>query len=224
MTECQLILLIPGGGVDVKRLHTSRLESLGPVRLYLEDVREIESMFPTGEASVETDEYECTSVEELIRDEVKSVQRLRLKTHVPDVVLEIDSKNAMLYRGSDSPAAVRLFNGLLGVLIRRRLWWRRITDSIYLPLIMLLVYYVVAAVGKELARLGISAKSINLGLVVWFGILIGVFVMQGVTARQHPVCLYPASRRASRLWHNAKIAMWDLLLVLLGAFLGRLIR
>jgi len=93
----------------MKKKSGSLLKSYGPVKLYLDDLFELESVFKAfnQRVTIETDRFEFDSVQELIDQSHEDVLfELEIETYTPHIRLSFDTFQVQLYAGSDEHAAL----------------------------------------------------------------------------------------------------------------------
>jgi len=155
----------------MKRVKSTYVESLGPVKLFLNDVEEIVSILREVSATVDirTDEYSMESVEELKKLDVDCIHELTIQCREPYVSLELDRYRIWLYIAEDTPVSRGLFEKVKEVLVRRRRRLARILRNpslIWVPL-GLLIYPIV--IGLRLSNWSLLALGLFLliSICIW---------------------------------------------------------
>lgn len=122
----------------MKRLPRSQTTTISPIRLYLDDVKELVTLFESvnQKVTIEAGGYQLDSFEEFSELERSSLTELTLRIYEPHVALEIHGVTAMLYRAVDSPVALGVFAGAENIVRKRRIIWRRILEAWWGPMLL----------------------------------------------------------------------------------------
>jgi hypothetical protein len=191
----------------MKKLNQPLSKEYMPLKLYLDDLNEIEGIVKESTATMEleADGFQFASVEEMahkLRD--RSITGVKLTISQPYSTIELERLWAKLYVSSSETLGAGLFHKLDHVLAQARR-----------PLWFLYSYYFVSPLGS-LAGIMIlkSLWALGIGPIGW---ALWVFF---VRSRRHSLVIIVARKGIGSFWTRKKD---DIILVGMGAFIGAIL-
>lgn len=200
----------------MKKRDKSIAKHYPPIKLYLDDLEEIEEALKKASDSIsfETEEYEFDSIEEL-KTHYKTAQlyELEVSTRSPYVSLDLDRKSAFVYAASSEANSAGAFYRLEQIISRRLLKPRWIYS---LPLVLVLTSIGTFVQYHFSNRINYYVSlSIAILLMIW-----GIFACYVALRRHSVIVLIHRNSEEPFFQRNKDNLTLAIISALLGAILG----
>jgi hypothetical protein len=210
----------------MKRKAKSIREHLPPVKLYLEDIRDIWHLFGdvAEDVTLETENYAVTDIADLDRIPEKSTTILNMSCHRPfHIALDFRPYEATLYSSSDVPAAVGALYKLRDRIKRNSNWLINIISRYSTVWIIIIISWLIGALDLSASDQRVSNMLGIINNVVMVLISILIALTMWIRLRGYSKIMF-YSREQAGFWgkHRDQIII-GIIVATVGTFLANLL-